>query len=129
VLPPEPRVSPAAIGHAHLVDWLRHFEANDDYAQHQVRIFFRLARHLQRSDEIGEAIERADLDDLEPLLGHRPASWREGDAALERFVLADDGRHDAELVRIFHRRLRRQLMLLGPSGSAIARHIPLPGFG
>jgi aminoglycoside phosphotransferase (APT) family kinase protein len=125
---PDPRVSSAAIGHAHLVDWLRHFEARDDYAQHEVRIFFRLARHLQRSDEIGEAIERADLDDIEPLLDHRPSDWREADAALERFVLADEGRHDAELARMFHRRLQRQLMALGPAGSAIARHIPLPGF-
>jgi hypothetical protein len=126
---PEPRRTRAAVPHAHMVDWLRHFEGQDAYTQHQFRIFFRLARHLQRSDEIGDAIEQADLDDLEPLLGHRPASWQEGDAALERFVLEDDGRHDAELVRLFHRRTWRALMLLGPAGSAIARHNPIPGFG
>ena len=125
---PEARISSAAVGHAHLVDWLRHFEAPDDYTQHQFRIFFRLARYLQRSDEIGEAVEQADLDDLERLLGHRPSTWQEGDAELERFVLEDDGRHDAELVQLFHRRTWRYLMRLGPPGSAIARHNPIPDF-
>jgi hypothetical protein len=126
---PEPRVTTASVGHAHLVDWLRHFEAGDEYAQHQFRIAFRLARHLHRCDEIGDAIEQANLDDLEPLLGSRPGTWQEGDAALEAFVLADAGRHDTELVRLFHRRTSRYLMLLGPAGSAIARHNPIPGFG
>ncbi len=126
---PEPRTSPAAVAHAHLVRWLRHFEARDEHAQHEVRIAFRLARHLQRADEIGDAVTAADLDDLEPLLGARPATWQQGDAALERFVLDDaDGRHDEDLLRLFHRRTRRALMLLGPDGSAIARHNPIPGF-
>lgn len=126
---PEPRVSSAATGHAHLVRWLRNFDAGDASRQHEVRIAFRLARHLQRSDEIGVAIEAADLDDLEALLGTRPNDAREGDDALERFVLADAGRHDAELVRLFHRRTTRYQMLLGPAGSAMARHNPIPGFG
>ncbi len=126
---PEPRHSPAAVGHAHLVRWLRHFEAADEHAQHEVRTAFRLARHLQRCDEIGAAVVAADLDDLAPLLGTRPATWQEGDAALERFVLADEGRHDEALLRLFHRRTRRAQMLLGPKGSAMARHNPIPGFG
>ena len=42
--------------------------------------------------------------------------------------LASDAFNDAELVRIFHRRTRRQLLLLGPAGSTIARHNPIPGF-
>jgi hypothetical protein len=125
---PSPHVSSAAVGHAHLIDWLRTFEADDEYAQHQFRIFFRLARHLARSDEIGSVVDEANLGDLEPLLGHRPATWQEGDAALERFVLEDDGHHDEELVQLFHRRTRRCLMLCGPAGSAIARHIPIPNF-
>ena len=125
---PEPRASSAAVAHAHLVDWLRHFEADDAYAQHQFRIFFRLARHLARSDEIGDAVEQANLDDIAELVGKRPASFAEGDAALERFVLGDSGAHDRELVRLFHRRCWRSLMLCGPAGSAIARHNPIPDF-
>ncbi len=125
---PEAQKSAAAVGHTHLVDWLRHFEAPDAATQHEFRTFFRLARHLQRSSEIGAACESADLDDLEELLGVRPADWQEGDARLERFVLADDGSRDRDLVRIFYRRNFRYLMLLGPAGSAIARHNPIPAF-
>jgi aminoglycoside phosphotransferase (APT) family kinase protein len=125
---PAAKASRAAVGHAHLVDWLRRFDAPDAYTQHQFRIFFRLARHLMRSDEIGVEIEAADLDDLEPLLGHRPPDWQTGDDLLERFVLEDVGRHDRELLRIFHRRNARASSSLGPVGSAIARHNPIPAF-
>lgn len=131
-------VSTGAVAHSHLVDWLRNFPAeitgdaesgqDDEYTQHQFRIFFRLARHLARTDEIGRAVDEANLDDLEALLGTRPATWQEGDAALERFVLEDDGRNDEALIRIFHRRTTRYLMLCGPAGSAIARHNPIPDF-
>ncbi|MGY8737435.1 MAG: phosphotransferase family protein, partial [bacterium] len=76
-------------------------------------------------DEIGAAVDEANLDDLEALLGTRPATWQEGDAALERFVLEDEGRHDVELIRLFHKRCSRYLMLCGPYGSAIAPHHPI----
>lgn len=141
---PETHISSGAVAHAHLVDWLRNFPAeitgdaaaagsadsgrDDGYTQHQFRIFFRLARHLARTDEIGAAVEAANLDDLEGLLGMRPGTWQEGDAALERFVLEDEGRHDEALIRLFHRRTTRYLMLCGPAGSAIARHNPIPDF-
>ena len=55
-------------------------------------------------------------------------TWQEGDAALERFVLEDDGSADEALVRLFHARTWRYLMLCGPEGSAIARHNPIPDF-
>ena len=125
---PERRVTPEATGHAHLVRGLRHFEASDENMAHDVRIAFRLARHLQRAAEIGDAVVEANLDDMAPLLGFRPRTWQEGDAELERFVLEDGGRHDAELIRLFHRRTHRYLMLLGPAGSAMSRHNPIPGF-
>lgn len=125
---PEATISTGAVAHAHLIDWLRNFAADDDYTQHQFRIFFRLARHLARLDEIGDAVDQANLDDLEEFLGVRPATWQEGDAALERFVLDDDGRHDEQLVRLFHKRTWRYLMSCGPEGSAIARHNPIPDF-
>ena len=125
---PEPEHSAAAVGHGHLVRFLRHFEAQGEAAQHEVRTAFRLARHLQRVDEIGTGLREDDLDDLQVLLGRRPKSWQEGDAELEAFVLADDGRHDVDLVHVFHRRLQRYKMLCGPAGSAMARHLPIQRF-
>jgi hypothetical protein len=119
---PASRVSPVDHAHTHLVQSLRALDLDDEFAQHQLRIAFRLARHLQRFDEIGDECTAADLDDLVPLLGRRPATWQEGDAALEDFVLTDDGRHDRELVELFYRRFLRYKMLCGPAGSAMAAH-------
>ena len=119
---PEPRVSPVTNAHAHLVHSLRSLTVDDEFAQHQLRVAFRLSRHLQRFDEIGAECTEADLDDLVPLLGRRPATWEEGDAALEEFVLADDGKHDEALVALFYRRFLRYKMLCGPAGSAMAAH-------
>ena len=71
-----------------------------------------------------------DLDDLHRLLGHRPDSWLEGEAELERFVLADatTGTHDLALLELFHRRNLRAHQLLGPTGSAMATHRPIQTF-
>ena len=75
-------------------------------------------------------VSEDDLDDLHQLLGHRPESWLEGEAELERFVLADadTGRHDEALVQVFHKRNLRAQMLLGPAGSAMARHLTIQTF-
>jgi hypothetical protein len=91
---------------------------------------FRLARHAARTDEIGDAVSAADLDDLHQVLGYRPDSWLDGEAELERFVLADaeTGTHDEVLVQLFHKRNLRAQMLLGPAGSAMARHLPIQMF-
>jgi aminoglycoside phosphotransferase (APT) family kinase protein len=127
---PEPRPSRATTALAQLVRNLREIQIEDEYLAYRLRTLFRLARHAARADEIGPGVSDADLDDLHPLLGRRPASWSEGEAELERFVLADAavGRHDARLLELFHKRNLRAQMLLGPAGSAMARHLPIQPF-
>jgi hypothetical protein len=119
---PDARCSYGAIGFGHLVHQLRSIDAADEFGQYRLRGAFRLSRHLARVDEIGDACVAADLDDLHQLLGSRPDTWQDGDAALEAFVLADEGAHDVELVALFHRRLWRAHQMLGPAGSAMTRH-------
>jgi aminoglycoside phosphotransferase (APT) family kinase protein len=118
---PEADVSPAAVPARHLVESLR----SGDYTQ---RTLFRLARHLQRFDQIGRQCVEADLDDLSAVLGHRPGTWQDGDAELEAFVLADDGASDDVLIPLFHRRLWRAHQLMGPAGSAMTTHRPIQRF-
>ena len=127
---PEPRDSRAKVGIDHLVGKLGTVMIDDEYLRHEVRTMFRNARHVARAVEIGDALSEADLDDLHRLLGHRPASWLEGEAELERYVLADavEGRHDLELLDLFHRRNLRAQMLLGPPGSAMTRHLAIQTF-
>jgi aminoglycoside phosphotransferase (APT) family kinase protein len=127
---PAPAESRGAVALAHLVANLRGVAVEDEYLTYELRTMFRLARHAARADEIGGAVSDADLDDLHQLLGHRPGSWLEGEAELERFVLANAGtaRHDEELLSLFHRRHLRAQMLLGPPGSAMTRHLPIQSF-
>ncbi|MGD9794421.1 MAG: phosphotransferase [Acidimicrobiia bacterium] len=107
-----------------LVGALGSISTGDQETQHQLRLAFRMARHLHRRSEIGDELDEADLDDLHQLLGHRPASWLDGQAELEQFAMADAavGRYDAELTVLFHKRNLRTHMALGPAGSSMTRH-------
>ena len=115
---------------SHLVGELQVLRDDDPFLTHAVRLAFRTTRHLARVAEIGDAIVEADLDDLRTVLDHRPATWWEGDEELERFVLADaaTGRHDEELVWLFHRRNLRNHMQMGPPGSKMVEHFPVQRF-
>jgi aminoglycoside phosphotransferase (APT) family kinase protein len=125
----EPSPSPSAVAHRHLVDSLRAMAGSDERSAYQLRIAFRLARHLQRVDAIGASIIEHDLDDVAAIIGHRPSTWVESERELERFVIGADPGFDRPLIRLFHRRLERQRTLLGPEGSAMTRHRPLPPIG
>jgi len=127
---PAPRESRGSVALEHLVRNLRTVTTDDEYLRYKVRTMFRLARHAARIDEIGDAVSDADLDDLHQLLGHRPESWLEGEAELERFVLADagTGKYDEVLLPLMHKRNLRAQMLLGPAGSAMARHARIQMF-
>ena len=120
---PAPVVSPVAAPHEHLSRSLRSIQVDDPFVAYQVRIAFRLARHLERYDQIGAEVLDQDQTDIAALTGQPvPDSWVESEAELERFVLADDGAHDRELVALFNRRWRRFKALMGPPGSAMAAH-------
>jgi aminoglycoside phosphotransferase (APT) family kinase protein len=122
---PDPSPSPVAVAHRHLVDSIRAMDGHDERSAYQLRSAFRLARHLQRVDEIGAVLAEQDLDDVAAVIGHRPTSWAESERELERFVIGANPHSDVTLIRLFHRRLERQRALLGPAGSAMSRHNPL----
>ena len=122
---PNPSPSRVAVAHRHLVDSIRAMDGHDERSAYQQRSAFRLARHLQRVDEIGAVLAERDLDDVAAVIGHRPTTWAESERELERFVIGANPHSDVTLIRLFHRRLERQRALLGPAGSAMARHNPL----
>jgi aminoglycoside phosphotransferase (APT) family kinase protein len=127
---PEPRRTRSAQTYKHLINSLKTPQVEDADLRHDLRLAFRTVRHLERVAEIGDAVVEADLDDMHKLLGHRPATWWEGDAELERFVLADarTGKHDEALIWLFHRRNLRAHMQMGPPGSKMVAHYPVQRF-
>lgn len=119
---PEPAQFGNEIAFRHLVQTLGSVAIDEPFARYEVRNSFRLARHLVRRQEIGALLDAQDLDDLTPLLGHRPADVSTADAELEQYVLSDGGRHDEALVQLFYRRFLRANAVLGPAGSAMTVH-------
>lgn len=120
---PEALSTPVSAPHEHLSRSLQSIKVDDPFVAYQVRIAFRLARHLERFNQIGGEVLEHDRADIEAIIGkNAPHSWDECEALLEEFVLADNGAHDLELVKLFNRRWRRYKALMGPAGSAMAAH-------
>jgi hypothetical protein len=119
---PDATASPVAAPHEHLSNSLRSIRVDDPFVAYQVRIAFRLARHLERFDQIGAEVLQLDMADVAVLTGRKPADWDDCEAILEQYVLADGGAHDVELVELFNRRWHRYKALMGPPGSAMAAH-------
>jgi aminoglycoside phosphotransferase (APT) family kinase protein len=96
--------------------------AADEFVGWRARCAYRLARHLQRVDEIGATVDADNRDDIARLTQTAPVDDAQADAALLAFI--DDARadHDIELLRLFAKRLQRLHMTLGPADSLIVRH-------
>jgi aminoglycoside phosphotransferase (APT) family kinase protein len=101
----------------------------DEFVGWRARCAYRLARHLQRVDEIGATLADDDRRDVSRLVG----TSIEDDAAAHRALLgaidASSGERDADLLQLFSKRLQRQHMTLGPADSLVVRHRalqPLP---
>lgn len=130
---PDPRAGRASTPVEHMATVLRTLSigdeaVDDEFLRYRLRALFREARHAARAIEVGDTVSADDLDDLQALLGRRPDDWFAGEEDLERFVLADDGAHDVELLGLFHKRNLRAHQLLGPPGSAMATHLPIQTF-
>lgn len=128
---PDPKDTRTANTFEHLIGTLRRLGAETgDFVSHEIRLAFRTVRHLARANEIGDAVVEADLDDIHKVTGKRPENWREGDAWLEQFVLADKdtGKFDEQLVWLFHRRNLRNHMQMGPAGSKMVEHFTCQRF-
>jgi hypothetical protein len=87
-------------------------EGADGERHYELDRLARVAHYAERSDRFGRALGEADLDDAERLLGHRPRSWEEADAELEALVLDTGPERDADFIRAFHRRMRRDEFLM-----------------
>jgi aminoglycoside phosphotransferase (APT) family kinase protein len=72
------------------------------------------------------AHEAADLDRAATILGTRPGSWREADAALERFVASAGPEHDAMLFDYFARQIEDRFEAAAPDRARLAQYALKP---
>jgi aminoglycoside phosphotransferase (APT) family kinase protein len=114
--PPAESPSRHHAGHDFLGKAIAALPANDSMAEYQRGVVARAAVYLERADRFGPALEEEDLSEAAAILGYRPATWQECDAALEKIVLEEepDPARDAALVKLFYRRCLRNEWLMQP---------------
>jgi len=102
--------------------------APDDYARYRIDLALRLATHLHNADAFGAALEAQELEEIAPLVGARPPTLAEGDAALVRFIAANEGTADARSAAYLYRRAVREEALwrgaLGAGEKAVFQRLP-----
>ncbi|MBW2421821.1 MAG: hypothetical protein JRH19_25015, partial [Deltaproteobacteria bacterium] len=103
-----------AAAHDALVERLRQAASGDDFAAYEMGVPLRMAEYLRRAERFGPALEAEDLAEASALLDRPVTDWSEADRLLEAFVEEAGPERDAELVRFFCRRSRRQVWLLDP---------------
>jgi hypothetical protein len=122
---PVPTAYPGAI--AGLASMVESLAVPPGIVEYQRSAVAKVARFCHRVSEYAHAIDAADLDDIQDLLGSRPADRAEGDETLEKFVRTAAPHHDSALIALLHRRVMRQLLLMEPllTGGRIGHVTPL----
>jgi hypothetical protein len=107
-----PEAAPSRLGadHEYTVAMLEPVDGPNSF---EIDSALRAAQLAERIDRYGREFEEQDLDEAAKLLGRRPKSWAESDAALEELVLTAGPERDAEFVQYFTRHILRQEFLLG----------------
>jgi aminoglycoside phosphotransferase (APT) family kinase protein len=82
--------------------------APDDYARYRLDLALRLATHLRNADAFGAALELQELEEIARLVGGRPRTLADGDAALVRFIDANKDGADARVAAYLYRRAMRE---------------------
>jgi hypothetical protein len=116
---PEPHPSCHATAIRHLVAGLRSSAAPED--DYELGGLGRVANHLKRVDEIGTALEAADLEDLRRLLGYEP-DRDTADAELLEFIETAGPDRQEELVRLLDARAQRVHLTMASRNSLMLRH-------
>jgi len=86
----------------------------DDHVAFRLAIVRDLLPGLRRSAASAAAVEQADREDEQRLLGIRPDDWLDADRRLERFVAEHGAERERDIVRLLGRRIRRQITLVEP---------------
>lgn len=98
-----------------LVEEIENMPATELFPAWKREIINKIPRWLASQLHYGRWAEQEDLNDLEKILGVRPANNGEGDKALCDFIAKAGPEHDEKLVRFFYRRTLRQCHIcVGP---------------
>jgi len=111
---PDAAATRQSTAHDALVERLGQAASGEGFAAYEMGASLRMAEYLRRAERYGPALEAEDLAEASALLDRQVEDWSEADRLLEAFVEEAGPERDAELVRFFCRRARRQVWLLDP---------------
>jgi hypothetical protein len=112
---PSEIVSPYAVANDALQAKFETFETKDEFQAYEADSLRRLSLFVRQGDRYGVDLLELDLEDTAELLGGRPKTWQARDQALSDLIRDHRGERDAELVRYFVRRIKREEWLLAPA--------------
>jgi hypothetical protein len=118
---PEARPGQRAVAFRHLAAGLRLASAAAGPGDYELAGLGRVANHLKRVDEIGAALDDADLDDLTRVLGHRPDP-ADANAELVHLIEHAGPNREEELVRVLDARAQRMHFAMASPTSLMLRH-------
>jgi hypothetical protein len=119
---PPPRPTRHASAHRHLVEGLRALAT--DPSDYELASLGRIARHLERVNEVGPQFDADDRSALSDLLGHRPDP-EDADVELVAFIDHAGAGDEEALVRLLDARVQRIHLSMASPSSLMLRHPPL----
>jgi aminoglycoside phosphotransferase (APT) family kinase protein len=118
---PQPRGTHHRPAYRHLVEGLRASNSPLIGTGYERAALGKLANHLRRVDEVGPAVDAANLDDLTRVAG-RNIDPVEADAMLLDLVLTAGPDREEEIVRLLDARAQRLHLTLASPQSLLVRH-------
>jgi hypothetical protein len=117
---PSPRPTPEEdLALNKLISEIDRLELSESFAEWQRATIASIPSYLRNQLHYGVWVQNEELDELAPILGHRPATVVEADKALSAFVRQAGAEFDTRLLRLFYRRLlRRCHVIAGPDAPA-----------
>lgn len=107
--------SPAYTSLVEKLERIRDAARGDEAAFYERDQALRLARALQRAEQLAPEFEQIQREDLARILGHPVDDLVQADEELEALVLAAPPERDAELLRYFYRQILREHELHRPA--------------
>jgi aminoglycoside phosphotransferase (APT) family kinase protein len=89
----------------------------DPFMRYRLNLDLRMLTRIRHLSEFGREIEAQELDEMQQILGQRPANRHAGMLAMEEFVRRAGPAMDAELTRYFYRHaMREEAIMRGAMG-------------
>jgi hypothetical protein len=101
-------------------------ETDDEFATYRKDKIALALRYLRRAEQVREAFARDFIAETAALTGRQPASEEDANVMLVAFIAQAGPEHDEALLRLLHRQVKRQAMILADEGTWLHQSLSTP---